>query len=301
MVEGLETHPRAAAGGVVEGSHVVWTGEPDEPFQIGSVTKIFTSLLLATYVVDGSLRLDHRVGQLVPELTGSEVGDVTLEQLATHTSGLPRIPRELWGRALTRHPDPYADLDHDRLVTSLGRTGLRPKSRPAYSNLGAGLLGDALATWAGRQYDALVQERICGPLGLSATTVRPPAEPQGHHRRGKAYPGVWHFDALAGAGALWSTLADQLRFLASQLDPPAGDLGSAVRLTHEVRIGGKRLDQCLGWLRLHGRDGALLWHNGGTAGYRSFIGVQEGSAVAVLTASDRSVDRIGIRLLQDLA
>ena len=300
MVEGLERHPRAAAGGVVLGSRVVWAGDPGESFQIGSVTKVFTSLLLATYVVDGSLRLDHQVGQLVPELAGTEVGGATLEQLATHTSGLPRIPRELWRRALTRHPDPYADLDHERLVASLAGTRLAPKSRPAYSNLGAGLLGQAIATWAGDDYERLVQERLCRPLGLTATTTRPAAEVPGHHRRGRPFNGVWHFAALAGAGALWSTLDDQLRFLAAQLEPPAGDLGAAVRLTHEVRVPGKRLDQCLGWLRLHGQDGTLLWHNGGTAGYRSFVGVQDGSAVAVLTACDRSVDAMGVTLLRDL-
>lgn len=300
MVEGLERHPRAAAGGVVAGEPVVWAGDPDGPFQIGSVTKVFTSLLLATYVVDGSLRLDHRVGQLVPELAAVPVGDVTLEQLATHTSGLPRIPRELWRRALTRHPDPYADLDHDRLVASLQRTGLRPRSHPSYSNLGAGLLGHAIARWAGQEYDALVQERICRPLALTATTAAPADQPPGRHRRGRPHDGAWHFGALAGAGALWSTLTDQLRFLSAQLAPPDDALGEAVRLTHEVRVAGKRLDQCLGWLRLHGRDGTLLWHNGGTAGYRSFVGVQDGSAVAVLTASDRSVDAIGMRLLRDL-
>lgn len=300
MVDGLGRHQRCAAGAVVDGDPITWTGEPEGSFQIGSVTKVFTSLLLATYVVDGSLRLDHRVGQLLPNLADADAGGATLEQLATHTSGLPRIPRDLWHRALTRHPDPYADVDHDRLIASLARTKLRPKSRPAYSNLGAGLLGHAIATWAGRDYDALVQERICEPLGLVATTVRPAAAPPGHHRRGKPYPGTWHFDALAGAGALWSTLADQLRFLAAQLDPPAGDLGAALRLTHEVRVPGKRLDQCLGWVRLHGRRGALLWHNGGTAGYRSFVGVQDGSAVAVLTACDRSVDTVGITMLRGL-
>ncbi|MGZ5404905.1 MAG: serine hydrolase domain-containing protein [Nocardioides sp.] len=301
MGEGLERHPRAAAGGVVGESPVVWAGDPEAPFQIGSVTKVFTSLLLATYVVDGSLRLDHRVGQLVPDLAGTEVGDSTLEQLATHTSGLPRIPRELWRRALTRHPDPYADLDHERLVASLVRTRLRPRSRPAYSNLGAGLLGHAIATWAGRDLDALVQQRICLPLGLTATTTRPAVEPPGHHRRGGPYDRTWHFVALAGAGGLWSTLDDQLRFLTAQLEPPPGDLGAAVRLTQEVRVPGSRLDQCLGWMRLHGREGTLLWHNGGTAGYRSFVGVQNGSAVAVVTACDRSVDAVGVRLLKDLA
>jgi len=300
VVEGLERHRRAAAGGVVRGDQVRWAGGSEESFQIGSVTKVFTSLLLATYVVDGSLRLDHRVGQLVPELSETEVGATTLEQLATHTSGLPRVPRELWRRALTRHPDPYADLDHDRLVASLVGSRLRPKSRPAYSNLGAGLLGHAIATWAGGDFNALVQERICRPLGLTAPTVRPTAEPPGDHHRGTTYSGTWHFDALAGAGALWSTLADQLRFLSAQLEPPAGELGAAVRLTHAVRVPGKRLDQCLGWLQLRGRDGTLLWHNGVTAGYRSFIGVQDGSAVAVLTACDRSVDAVGIGLLKGL-
>ena len=66
---------------------------------------------------------------------------------------------------------------------------------------------------------------------------------------------------------------------------------------------GARMDHCLGWLRLHGREGALLWHNGGTAGYRSFVGVDPDHqvAVAALTASDRSVDGLGIRLVQTLA
>ncbi len=301
MVEGLEGHQRAAAGGVVAGEPVVWAGDPDGLFQIGSVTKVFTSLLLATYVVEGSLELHHRVDELVPDLSGAPVGAATLEQLATHMSGLPRIPRNLWKRALLRHPDPYADLDHARLMSSLATTGLRPKARPAYSNLGAGLLGDALATWAGASFDDLVRDRICRPLGLSSTTTHPPAEPPGHHRRGKQYPTTWHFDALAGAGALWSTATDLQRFLAAQLDPPTGGLGDAIRTTHEVRVPGRRLDQCLGWVRLHGKDGAMLWHNGGTAGYRSFVGVQEGSAVAVLTACDRSVDGVGIRLLRSLA
>ena len=286
---------------MVGGEPVMWSGDPDGLFQIGSVTKVFTSLLLATYVVDGSLRLQHQVAELLPDLASTPAGCATLEQLATHTSGLPRIPQGLWKRAVTRHPDPYADIDHDRLLASISATRLRPKARPAYSNLGAGLLGHALATWAGASFDGVVRDRICAPLGLSSTMTHPQTEPPGHHRRrDTSYGASWHFDALAGAGALWSTLTDLQRFLAAQLDPPAGQLGEAIRLTHEVRVPGKRLDQCLGWVRLHGRDGAVLLHNGGTAGYRSFAGVQEGSAVAVLTACDRSVDAIGMRLLTSL-
>ena len=296
-----QRHPRLAAGGVVDSGPVAWTGDPVGPFQIGSVTKVFTALLLATYVVEGRLRLDHQVHQLLPELAEAPVGSATLEQLSTHTSGLPRIPRELWRRALTRHPDPYGDLDHDLIVDGLVRTRRSRRTRPSYSNLGAGLLGHALATWAGTDYDSLVQQRICRPLGLLATTCHPDTEPAGARRRGTPHPTAWHFDALAGAGGLWSTLDDQLRFLGAQLDPPADGLGEAIRMTQQPRVPGRRLDQCLGWLRLHGREGELWWHNGGTAGYRSFVGVQATSAVAVLTATDRSVDGLGIRLLRALA
>lgn len=283
------------------GSPVVWHGDPDGLFQIGSVTKVFTSLLLATYVVDGALALDDRVEVLLPELAGSAAASITLEQLATHTSGLPRVPSRLWRRSFG-HPDPYADLDHASMVDDVRSTTPRPGRRPAYSNLGAALLGEALATWAGRPYDELVRERICAPLGLDATTCHPAEEPVGTSRRGRPKPTTWHFTAYAGAGALWSTLADLQRFLGVQLVRPDGDLGEAIRLTHQVRVPGRRVDQCLGWLRIHGREGheGLLWHNGGTGGYRSFVGVRDAGAVAVLSATDRSVDGVGMRLLREL-
>jgi D-alanyl-D-alanine-carboxypeptidase/D-alanyl-D-alanine-endopeptidase len=302
VVEGLDRHPRAAAGGVVGGEPVTWYGEPEGLFQIGSVTKVFTALLLATYVVDGALRLEQRVDDLLPQLRGTAAGDASLEQLATHTSGLPRLPPGMWRGGRARRADPYGDLGPERLLASLGRARVRPRGAPVYSNLGAGLLGHAVASWAGAGYDELVRERICVPLGMHATTAHPHVETPGHRRNGTAYAGVWHFDALAGAGALWSTVADLQRFLAAQLDRPTGGLGEAIRLTHQVRVPGKRMDQCLAWQRLHGNDDrAYLWHNGGTGGYRSFVGLQDAGGVAVLAASDRSVDGVGMGLLQGLA
>lgn len=293
---------RLAVGGVVDGELVTWHGSPDEAFQIGSVTKVVTSLLLATYVVEGRLRLDQPVGELLPELAGP-VAAATLGQLATHTSGLPRVPRELWSRALRRHPDPYADLDHAALLRSASLQRARPSARPRYSNLGAGLLGHAVASWAGTDYDTLVRERVLAPLGMTATGCGTGGDLPGHRRRGGRRDSVWHFDALAGAGALWSTLADLQRFLGTQLDPPPGPLGDAIRLTHEPQVAGRRMDQCLGWLRLHGGGRALLWHNGGTAGYRSFVGVQpdDAVAVAVLADDDRSVDGLGLALARTLS
>ena len=295
-------HVRLAAGGVVASGPVTWSGDPTGLFQIGSVTKVFTGLLLATYVVDGELGLDQPVGELVDDLP-DPVAEVTLQQLATHTSGLPRIPRELWWRWLARHPDPYADIDHDVLVRSLASTRLRRRRRPAYSNLGTGLLGHALARRAGTSYDALVRERVSGPLGMAATGTDPTEPPPGHRRRGAPRELTWSLDALAGAGALWSTVADLQRFLVAQLDPPEDRLGAAIRLTRATRVRGKRMDLCLGWFALHGRDGELLWHDGGTAGYRSFVGVDpgRGTGVAVLSASDRSVDRLGVALSRALS
>ena len=128
-----------------------------------------------------------------------------------------------------------------------------------------------------------------------------PADPErvvvGTNRRGKPHKVAWTFDALAGAGALWSTVDDMVVFLQAQLEPPDGPLGDAMRLSHRPLAGG-RVEVALAWMRLSGRDGALLWHNGGTAGYRSFVGVDHGRdrAVVVLGSSDRSVDRRGMEL-----
>ncbi len=134
---------------------------------------------------------------------------------------------------------------------------------------------------------------------MSATGCVPREEVPGHRRGGRPLGTVWHVDALAGAGALWSTVRDLQAFALAQLDPPPGRLGDAVRLIQVPRVPGRRMDQCLGWFRLHGSGGVLWWHSGGTAGYRSFLGVGASppTSVVVLNASNRSVADLGIRLL----
>jgi D-alanyl-D-alanine-carboxypeptidase/D-alanyl-D-alanine-endopeptidase len=106
---------------------------------------------------------------------------------------------------------------------------------------------------------------------------------------------------MAGAGALWSTVDDMVRFLEAQLAPPDGPLGDAIRLSHTTLAAAGRAEQAMAWIRLTGRDGSLLFHNGGTAGYRSFVAVDQGRrrAVVVLGSSDRSVDRRGMRLARE--
>lgn len=161
--------------------------DPDGVHQIGSVTKVCTGLLLALEVVEGALTLETRVGELLPELTGP-IGGVTLGQLVTHTSGLPRLPPGMWRKAFgAAARDPYADLDESALLAAVAGTSPRPTSRPRYSNLGFGLLGTALTRHRGTTYGALVRDRVTGPLGMTATDVHVEEHVPGHTRRGRPH------------------------------------------------------------------------------------------------------------------
>ena len=246
----------------------------DTLFQIGSVTKVFTALLLAVAVRRGDLALDQPVVSVLPKGPRWSAGhrEITLHDLATHSSGLPRLPPGSLGRSLSRHRDPYADIDADELYSSLAASRIRKPGRQRYSNLGFGLLGHALAVAAATPYGELLRDVVCRPLGMPDTVVRLDADQQaraavGHTRRLKPRPVAWQFDAMAGAGALWSTTADLRRFLTAQLEPPVGLLGDAIRLTQEPHLVTGRTAHGLGWMSLPRTSRVTgFFHNGGTAG-----------------------------------
>jgi CubicO group peptidase (beta-lactamase class C family) len=205
----------------------------------------------------GEVRLSDPAARYLP----GAAGPVTLADLATHTAGLPRLPPGLAWSALTRRRDPYAGYSEARLVRA-ARQSLRASSRPnayVYSNYGYGLLGYLLGQAAGSSYQALVAERVCGPLGLADTTFDVPQADHDRlargHARGRAVPG-WHMGALAAAGGLHSTAADLATLLRATMRPraglPAGQIGLAWHLT--VR-----------------GDRELIWHNGMTGGYSAML------------------------------
>lgn len=143
------------------------------------------------------------------------------------------------------------------------------------------------------------------PLGLSATIADPAATPrtrsaQGHAFRRRRAPD-WQLDGVAGAGVLRSTAHDLLRYLRAQLEPDSTPLGDAIRLTQVLREPGRALSIGLGWLASSNRTGPMLWHNGGTGGYRSFAGFRPGvrRAAVVLVNDQKSPDLTGLRLLGD--
>ena len=275
-------------------------------FEIGSVTKTFTATLLAEMVMRGEVTLDTPVADLLPkDVRIPSDGMVTLRHLATHTSGLPRLPENL---DLTNTLNPYADYTAEMLYKGLTDDARRhkPGQEYGYSNLGAGLLGHALARKAGMSYEQLVIERICKPLGMRDTKTTLGAADRARLAQGHDFAGVelppWDFDALAGAGAIRSTTDDMLTFVAANLGLVESPklLRDALRLAHERQANvDERTDIALGW-HIGKRTGAR-WHNGQTGGYHSFVAFVPAKQVGVVVLCNTGggmVDTIGTQLLR---
>lgn len=251
------------------------TAKADSIFEIGSISKNFTGLLLARMVAKGEVKYDEPVRQLLPEGTVAkpEGSEITLLDLATQHSGLPRMPDNF---RPANPNNPYADYRAENLYAYIGKHGVAKTAAPAflYSNVGLGLLGQALANRAGKDYPALLQQEIAQPLGLKDTVIALSPEQEarfipGHdadHRPAHA----WDLVAFAGAGAIRSTAAEMLTYLEAQLHPDKFPvLATAVAQTHELRAdadAGMRVG--LAWLYVT-KDG-YYWHNGGTGGYSSY-------------------------------
>lgn len=282
--------------------------DADSVFEIGSITKVFTAILLADMVDRGEVSFDDpvskylRAGARVPERGGRKI---TLLDLSTQTSGLPRMPDNLRPADVR---NPYADYSVEQLYDFLSRYELRRDigSQFEYSNLGVGLLGHALALKAGTDYETLVKRRLLDPLGMEHTgiTLTPWMTRhlvKGHDNAGRPVMN-WDIPTLAGAGALRSTLNDMLRFARANLE--AHDrLQRVMARTHQPRASTGLPDMSIGlnWLiRRMGEGREIVWHNGGTGGYRTWIGFDASRKLAavVLTNSTQSADDLGFELLK---
>ncbi|MBB6469312.1 CubicO group peptidase (beta-lactamase class C family) [Aminobacter lissarensis] len=280
--------------------------DADTLFEIGSITKVFTSLLLADMAATGEVKLDAPLatympeGATVPERAGKSI---TLVDLATHRSSLPSLPDDLVP------PDtlnPYATYTTEQLYRFLSRYQL-PRDIGAdfeYSNTGFGLLGHALARRAGVDYEALVSQRITTPLGMSSTAITLSPElagrmATGHNSDLQPVPN-WDLPAFAGAGALRSSTNDLLDFLAMALGTEKSPLNAAVTaasvkrkpVNYDTQVG-------LAWMVTESSSGDIVWHSGGTGGFTTFIGFHPASrtGVVVLSNSDAGVNDIGMHLL----
>ncbi|MXV90326.1 MAG: beta-lactamase family protein [Acidimicrobiia bacterium] len=279
----------------------------DTVFEIGSVTKVFTSIVLADLELSGDLALDTPVQSLVGDEVRVPVRDgaeITLGHLATHSSGLPRLPDNL---APADWANPYADYTVEHLYEFLAGHKLARDIGEAveYSNLGYGLLGHVLALREGVDYETLITQRILEPLEMSDTAVEltPPSRERlapGHDEELQPVPN-WDIPTLAGAGSLRSTVNDLLIFLEANLGLRQTPLREAMAHTHVPQVTDPALgmDIGLGWIIADEGDRRFVWHNGATGGYSSFIGFdpQAREGVVVLSNSVISVDGLAYRLL----
>jgi CubicO group peptidase (beta-lactamase class C family) len=235
--------PEAVLAAVIDGEvAVAYHGAADagSVFELGSMTKTFTALLLAVMVERGEVGYDDPITAHLPTHAlprRHAARSITLGHLATHTAGLPRLPPNLYLQALPRWgTNPYAGYRPGHLyrATTRIRTRSEPGRRVRYSNYGIGLLGHLLGLAGGADYPTLLRDRVCTPLGLARTRVtHQPGDLIGH-RRGRSVP-PWEMDALAGAGILRSTPTDLLRYLTALLHPDSTPLSGPLRAVRQPR------------------------------------------------------------------
>ncbi len=308
----IDVHGRrvVAHGALAEGDPRPLDG--DTVFEIGSITKGFTGLILADMVERGEVGLDDPVGQYLPAgVTMPERGgrQITLIDLATHTSGLPRWPDDIAPGDLSRKDwsNPYADYSADQLHAFLNTHRLRRDigAGHAYSNLGMGLLGRALAYRAGVDFETLVRQRITDPLGMSDTAIDVSPDQAGRsaigHDQGRRPVAAWQMPTFAGAGALHSTANDLLTFLAAELGFTETPLKAAMEAqTGPRRPSGADYVQALGWRIDPEQGGEIVWHGGATGGFRCFAlfdAMRPAGAVMLTNSASERNDDIPFHLL----
>ena len=219
--------------------------------EIGSVTKTFTTEILRQQVADGDIELETTVGDII-DVEGSEVADVTMLELAEHTSGLPRLDKDNFGFiALTFSENPYKGISPDDVLSAAADASLSNRGEEAYSNFGVALLGQLLAKNAETEYEELVQRDILDPAGMQNTYVGTPEtvtedSPQGLASNGRKVAG-WGMDGYAPAGAIRSTAADMAKYAQFMID------------NSQFKFG---------WFD---EESGGYWHNGGTGGYSTML------------------------------
>jgi CubicO group peptidase (beta-lactamase class C family) len=256
-------------------------------FEIGSITKGITGLALASLIQEGKVNPKSTLGECLPGIDKDmPASKITLEQLASHSSGLPRLPNDL----LEKSPDvdPYSKYTKDHLVANLNRLdGIKvEKAAFEYSNFGAGVLSTAIVAQSGKpSLESLLKERVFDPLEMTSTTLKMPLHTTGHSESLEPAP-AWNFDSLAGAGAVRSSPLDMAKLLYALAYPEKTPLQAAIE--HATKPILEDTPQRVGsfWI-LDGDDiKDVIWHDGGTAGYSSFIGVHKPTKRGVLLMSN---------------
>ncbi|MCT2536828.1 beta-lactamase family protein [Aquibacillus koreensis] len=285
-------------------------------YEIGSITKVFTASLLAKAITEKKINLDDSITEYLPTLKKNitlQAHPVTIRHLTTHTSGLPSLPFTFTMKLLLSkrvRNNPYIYFTNEDMIKFLQKFKFNPEKRNfTYSNLGLGLLGYILAKEYGNEYENVIKQEITEELKATDTAIHLSAS-----QKARLIPGFnhknkqvnnWDFKSLEAAGALRSTITDQLAFLESHIESNKNHFNSILSETHHVlheHTDGMHVG--MNWII--NKEKNVIWHNGGTAGYSSFMGFNKDRKMGVVVLSNygpslsqtTTVDRIGFDLLK---
>ncbi len=294
------------------GNTLLENGQPvneNTIYEIGSISKVFTTILLADEIWKGNMELIDPISKYLPETVsvptrGEKV--ITLKDLATHTSGLPRMPTNFNPKDRL---NPFADYTVEQLYEFLSAYKLERDigSLYEYSNLGMGLLGHILELHTGKSYEELVVQRIAKPLGMDDTQIvftdRMKKRLAYGYNEQLERTSNWDITSLAGAGAIRSSTSDMVKFIKANMSNSDSSLNKAMKLSHKIAFTDTTNNFNIGLAWHFANNGSITWHNGGTGGYRAFSGFNSDTneGVVVLTNSTFTTDAIGLKVLgQDI-
>lgn len=271
-------------------------------FEIGATTEIFTDLLLAQAAIEGRLRLQASLKELLPGVSFGDaaLGAVTLEALATHRAGLPAMPPNLMPQDVD---DPYAQFNDRELRAFLANYRASPESGAyTYSVLDAGLLGFVLGQRYATGFETLLRDKVLMPLGMKHGGFDDEQLIGGHAHGESVAP--WHFGALAGSAGLRVTLNELLDFMQLNLRPEGSPLRAALLLARQPRTRVAGAEFGLGWnireVESDGQSWPLLWRASTTAGFSNFVGYRTDhqQALVLLGNTDSDLSALGVAILE---
>lgn len=260
-------------------------------FEIGSVSMVFTTTLLANFVINGKLALTDSLTKYLPVSLKDSL-EITFGELANHTSGLPLVPTKMLLKSLFKMDNPYKDFSDAKMAAYLQSNielGAAPGAKFAYSNLGMGVLGYSLSIVGKEPFDKLLKDRVFKPYKLNSTTITR-AEVQdslvvGLNKNGKKATN-WDMAAMAGAGGVISTASDLSKFAKAQFNPDDKILALTRKRTFQID---DKKSIGLGWKILKNDDGSTwLTQNGGTGGYSASMVLDTLNHTAVIVLSNVS-------------
>jgi len=275
-------------------------GPVDKRWEIGSITKVFTALLLAQLHRTGQVSMTETVAPYLPQKLKlpKNFEKITFANLATHQSGLPRLPSlmKLFGKDAM--VDPYAVFDEDRVLRAIQETKLKSipgTRRPRYSNYGFGLLGFALEKVTGKTFEELLMHEIIAPIGLNSATFCDEGLRRGHS--GKKAVGPWHMGRFRSMGGLRMSASDLSKFLSASQDLNHS-LAPAFADTFKIRYTDKKVTIGLAWHYL--KEQKIVGHGGGTLGAmtEAFINLENGSHVVLFGDGNQGTAREALALLK---